>query len=730
MATRTRNKSPMKGGATTPKQKEQDAAKAAAKARALRKTNSPVKEPKGTDAEEFIRCELCRHMLDDPKSLACMHSFCRQCLLTYAKETCEKDPSKSLTIVCPICRQTTASTQSGITLEKWINQLPTNEFLRSYLEAVNLKDPKRKCDTCSRQNKVEIAEQWCGSCHDALCEDCVGFHNALTTTKGHRLTLLSKIRAEPIENIITMPLCRQHDGENVTKYCGIHRDVVCEKCVAESHKGCRDVKLLKEAASRSKPDVNRVNKMLDDEVNLAKSIQENREKAERSIDTDQDNVLETIYQVRKKINENLTKCEEQIINELGDIHGREKAKITSETKEAQRLRKSSGNLHGLVTSSEKYGTESHVLQNLPQASQQSEFYREKVAALNSRIRTSKITFHTDPVLESLMRGIGKLGELKVTSSSAQLPSTLNVKSMRSDSDPEDERDMKNARRPQRSSEANITVPSKPVLSGTFSGRTPSDTEACWFTGITCLPNGQVVLVDRNNSKLKLFGTDHKLITELDLQFQPYGITLVSACDIAVSLPRENKIHVYNVGTTFRLVQAIPTSDRGYGISYAEEKFVYACACASPPSIKVTTRDGVDKQEICPDDNFHPMFFRPWYVKLNKTGTFMYVSDCHRSHVTCISGTVMKQFQYTDSSLNSPRGLHVTKDGRIIVCGFGSDNIQLLSKDGVYICELLARGDSVMGPHEVALTDQEDKMIITFDPSNGKSDVVHVYRVNL
>lgn len=81
-------------------------------------------------------------------------------------------------------------------------------------------------------------------------------------------------------------------------------------------------------------------------------------------------------------------------------------------------------------------------------------------------------------------------------------------------------------------------------------------------------------------------------------------------------------------------------------------------------------------------------------------------------------------------MNSPRGLHVTKDGRIIVCGFGTDNVQLLSRDGVYICDLLARGDDIMGPQEVSLNSKEDRMILTFDPSNGKSDLVHVYRVGL
>jgi DNA-binding beta-propeller fold protein YncE len=81
-------------------------------------------------------------------------------------------------------------------------------------------------------------------------------------------------------------------------------------------------------------------------------------------------------------------------------------------------------------------------------------------------------------------------------------------------------------------------------------------------------------------------------------------------------------------------------------------------------------------------------------------------------------------------MNSPRGIYVTKDGRVIVCGFGSDNVQILDKDGNLISEVLNRIDDVIGPQDIALTVPEDKMMITFDPSSGKSDKIHVYDIKL
>ncbi|KAH3721524.1 tripartite motif-containing protein 2-like [Dreissena polymorpha] len=698
------------------------------------KSKTPVAENPSPKQESFIKCELCRHTLDNPKTLECLHSFCRDCLMAYISETVGKGPAPSGVTVCPVCLQTSPPPVGSKSKEQWSDDFPTNEFLKSYLEASALKDPNKKCDTCHRQDKEVDAQQWCPQCHDALCDDCVSFHNALKTTKLHKTVYLSKVRNQPIENIISHPHCPDHAGETVTRYCETHDDIGCEKCVATKHKSCKDVRPLKDAAHTHQSEINKIKSTLGDATKLARALYDDRFKADKTLDDVQANMLIRIQSIRKKINENLLKCESQIIGELYDVHGKEKAVIQSEMKEAQRIRKSCGMIHGLCESSSKYGTEYHVLENRTKAATQSEYYKGKLGSLNNRIKQTKMDFVVDPILEKLMSGVSRLGDIRMTSSPAELPVTQNLKIAKHDSDPEDELDMRGSRR-------TLQADSKSLrsmrlsnlyanLQAAFSARSDSDTELCWFTGIAYLPNGNMVLVDRNNSKLKLIDKTFRLVGEHKMEHQPFGLTFMLTNQIAVTTPRENQVEIYEVGATFKLLDSFRISDRGYGISYGGEKFAVICSCASNPSIKVISRNGEEKQDLCPVDNYHPMFLRPWYVKLDPSGTYMYVSDCHRSHVTCISGTVLKQFVYQDSSLNSPRGMYITKDKRVLVCGFGTDNVQLLSSDGALMGDLLARNDDVMGPQDVALTLAEDKMAVTFDPSSGKSDTVHVYGVNL
>lgn len=81
-------------------------------------------------------------------------------------------------------------------------------------------------------------------------------------------------------------------------------------------------------------------------------------------------------------------------------------------------------------------------------------------------------------------------------------------------------------------------------------------------------------------------------------------------------------------------------------------------------------------------------------------------------------------------MNSPRGLHVMSDGQSLLCGFSSDNVQLISENGEFVADLLSRSDGIMGPQAVTFDPNTNTMFVTFDPSSGHSDDIRVYTINL
>ena len=67
---------------------------------------------------------------------------------------------------------------------------------------------------------------------------------------------------------------------------------------------------------------------------------------------------------------------------------------------------------------------------------------------------------------------------------------------------------------------------------------------------------------------------------------------------------------------------------------------------------------------------------------------------------------------------------------MILCGFGSDNIQLIDENGALVKDLLTRTDGIMGPQTVALNVAYDMMVLTFDPSSGMGDTVKVFKLRV
>ncbi|CAL8265544.1 unnamed protein product [Merluccius merluccius] len=125
--------------------------------------------------KQFLVCSICLDRYHNPKVLPCLHTFCESCLQNYI-------PPESLTLSCPVCRQT------SILPEKGVSALQNNFFITNLMEVLQ-RDPE-----CSRQEACSVLESvsaaaagtplccpnhegkvmefYCESCETAMCLDC------------------------------------------------------------------------------------------------------------------------------------------------------------------------------------------------------------------------------------------------------------------------------------------------------------------------------------------------------------------------------------------------------------------------------------------------------------------------------------------------------------------------------------------------------------------------------
>ncbi|XP_042284760.1 tripartite motif-containing protein 2 isoform X2 [Thunnus albacares] len=124
--------------------------------------------------KQFLICSICLDRYENPKVLPCLHTFCERCLQNYI-------PAHSLTLSCPVCRQT------SILPEKGVAALQNNFFITNLMDVL-----QRAPNSCSQEaaalNNIttvaagqllscpnhggNVMEFYCPPCETAMCQEC------------------------------------------------------------------------------------------------------------------------------------------------------------------------------------------------------------------------------------------------------------------------------------------------------------------------------------------------------------------------------------------------------------------------------------------------------------------------------------------------------------------------------------------------------------------------------
>ncbi|XP_038071186.1 tripartite motif-containing protein 59-like [Patiria miniata] len=124
-------------------------------------------------AEEHLTCSICYNLFDTPKTLACLHSFCENCLLQYHDGYSEE-------LLCPVCRQADSTALGGV------ESLTTDFKLVNMVEAVRQED-KQTAPFCS-EHAGKPCRAYCQTCEELLCLNC------LAESDDHSEHVLEEVR--------------------------------------------------------------------------------------------------------------------------------------------------------------------------------------------------------------------------------------------------------------------------------------------------------------------------------------------------------------------------------------------------------------------------------------------------------------------------------------------------------------------------------------------------------
>ena len=180
---------------------------------------------RGKQITKELTCPICCQFFTDPRTIPCLHTYCRQCIETHSLPVTGGLASSTY---CPLCRKTISFQMSSI---------PTNVMIDG---AVKIFDQQNEaghlsCDNCTEEDASAV--RWCVDCNSALCDVCNNAHARLKNLASHKTVTIAEFKDDPYQYLATehTRACAHHSKQLLDMYCNTCNGMICRDCTVKDH---------------------------------------------------------------------------------------------------------------------------------------------------------------------------------------------------------------------------------------------------------------------------------------------------------------------------------------------------------------------------------------------------------------------------------------------------------------------------------------------------------------
>ena len=180
-----------------------------------------------------LKCGICLELFQDPRSLPCLHTFCRECIQRSLNET---DHS----LKCPVCRANHELSDKGAELLH-VDQYALQELPLKRLQQQQREDnggQQAGCKSCGEQAPVVA---WCEDCDAMICQQCLNQHQKMSILREHHVVKNKEselpdvfVKNKSKSNLISC--CPRHLRVELKYWCARCSEPVCSECLLGTHK--------------------------------------------------------------------------------------------------------------------------------------------------------------------------------------------------------------------------------------------------------------------------------------------------------------------------------------------------------------------------------------------------------------------------------------------------------------------------------------------------------------
>ena len=179
---------------------------------------------------------------------------------------------------------------------------------------------------------------------------------------------------------------------------------------------------------------------------------------------------------------------------------------------------------------------------------------------------------------------------------------------------------------------------------------------------------------------------------------PWDISVVDAKTVIVTFSGSKQLQYIDVFPKRTPGRVLHLNTKCWGVCVAGDKLFTSCHKNSGEGeVRILDVDGNLLQQIGINQDCSFLFTRSCYTTVSPSEKKIFVSDLDKDTVTCMTMDNHVICQYRDNEMKRPRRLYCDGGANILVCGGGSENVQVITAEGKKHCELVSSRDGLQKP---------------------------------
>lgn len=273
------------------------------------------------------------------------------------------------------------------------------------------------------------------------------------------------------------------------------------------------------------------------------------------------------------------------------------------------------------------------------------------------------------------------------------------------------------------------TPTKILRSEPLYAKTVEDTKNSLITGLDVIEDGNMVVADRNNSKLKVFSQDGKFISSLLLPEKPTDVAAINEKELAVGMWFQ-RIAIVDISDIHKLSikNIIKLDFNVWAITSYQNNLILTCG-TEPRCVKMLDFHGKVQWSTATSSDGTVLFDSPYFITTSSTESHkVIITDEDRLTITILDARSGNLEQVVDVESGEPRGVTTDEHDNMYLC-YETGEISVRSKDMKEERFIADRAEGLKKPCAVVFNCKRGELLMSssFNDSNY-TDFIHRYHL--